>query len=43
MNYAIRMLSTIGWIWAALLALFLMWKLKFRRTADNADSTDKTE
>jgi hypothetical protein len=43
MNYFLRMLSTVGWIWAGIFGLFLMWKLKFGRTADSADITDKRE
>jgi len=34
MNYALRMLAVIGWIWAVIFGVFLLWKLNWKGTAD---------
>jgi hypothetical protein len=36
MNYFLRMLSTIGWIWAGLFAVFLVIRLQGKNDAPSA-------
>jgi hypothetical protein len=36
MQYLLRLLAVIGWIWAAIFAAILFWKLKLQKHEDQS-------